>query len=150
MRRALLLVLALLTTALAAPSAAALSPCLADCSCVGFSDPELVERADAILVARVTDVRQVEDGLEADAAVESVVSGDVGSTVTVGTAGSSASCGVRLAKGERYLLLARHQGDTLRVDLCSGTGPAEPGRVAEITVAAAVVAGGGAAREAAG
>lgn len=53
--------------------------------------------------------------------VDAVLRGDVGGTVEVRTAGSSAACGVELAGGKRYLVFAdRGDGGTLTTSLASG------------------------------
>jgi hypothetical protein len=84
------------------------------CSCAKI---DVLQWADVAFVGRVVSIgidRQVERKVEF--AVESVQKGSAGSTVTLTTSISSASCGFDFAVGLRYRVFA----DSGRTGLCSG------------------------------
>jgi hypothetical protein len=59
--------------------------------------------------------------------VDGELKGDVDATADVVTPRESASCGVDLQVGERYLVIADREDGTLRTGLCSGTQPLAAG-----------------------
>jgi hypothetical protein len=84
------------------------------CSC---AQVDALQFADVAFVGRVVSIgTDADGGRRVEFAVESVQKGTAGSTVTLTTSGSSASCGFDFAAGHRYRVFARSGQTTL----CSG------------------------------
>ncbi|GGG00620.1 hypothetical protein GCM10010912_51840 [Paenibacillus albidus] len=101
------------------------------CSCVVPGAPlEELERSAAVFSGEVVSVeakpsvvQSSGDPVTVTFNVQTIWKGEVGSTVTVTTAMSSASCGFEFTEGESYLVYS-HKGegsDGLKVSLCSRT-----------------------------
>ena len=121
MRRAGVVVVAMITATLAAIAGPGASPAYA-CSCAVMSEREYAVAADLVVRAVVTDLREPFLAMRSDApvrvrlAVERVDKGEAGDQITLTTARSGASCGFSFERGHRYLIYAR-DGET---GLCSG------------------------------
>jgi hypothetical protein len=84
------------------------------CSCAQI---DALQFADVAFVGRVVSIgTDVDGGRKVEFAVDSVQKGSAGSTVSLTTSGSSASCGFDFAVGHRYRVFARSGQTTL----CSG------------------------------
>ena len=83
------------------------------CSCAQI---DALTFADVAFTGRVVSIGTDAGGRRVEFAVESVQKGTVGSTVTLSTSVSSASCGFDFAVGHRYRVFARSGQTTL----CSG------------------------------
>ena len=117
---------------LAAVTAAAATPAAMACSCVPPS-AATVDRADAVFTGTVTarpdpsagdPMQSGIDPITYSIAVDGELRGDVDATATVVTPRDSASCGVDLEVGKRYLVVADRPedgGDALMTGLCQGT-----------------------------
>lgn len=127
----------------------------AACSCVGWSDAEAVTYADAVFSGKVVDVAPSESAAAMVAErtyavrVAETLKGEPDPVQAVRTPGSSASCGVDLAVGDRVLVFASGGGGGLveprrgemTTSLCSGTRPLEgpvPDSVRDAAAGAAV------------
>jgi hypothetical protein len=108
------------------------------CFCVLGSDHEQVRRADAVFVgtftryvASPTGQRIPDDQLTTyQLDVDWVLAGDVHATTDVT---SATGCGLeRMEVGRSYVVFATRVDSVLWSWSCSGTGPASPGRIAEI------------------
>ncbi|MDI6099072.1 hypothetical protein QLQ12_30565 [Actinoplanes sp. NEAU-A12] len=109
LRRALVLLLLVL-----APVPIAAQPAWA-CSCATGFDP--VERSDTAFVGVADDVDAgwLGNEVKVEFAVESVLKGEAGKTVTLVTMKSSASCGYKFVEGGRYRVFAT-DGETNSCD----------------------------------
>ena len=96
------------------------------CSCMKITPAEGLSSAYAVFIGEVTKIEPNTatkfGGIEITLRVSKVWKGEVGEQVKVRTAGTSAACGYRFVKGERYLVYAdRDEADPMRVSLCSRT-----------------------------
>lgn len=119
------------------------------CSCAGSSPAGHAQRADAVFTGQVVSVddpdgdkRVVSSGrlVVLDVEVDRVFKGEVDPQVRIGTAASSASCGLGdLSVGEPLVFFATvespREPGLLHSTLCHGTGPAQPGLVADLEAA---------------
>ena len=107
------------------------------CSCAIATFEEQVDRVDLIAHAVVTDVEfteakindgvsEPEDSVFLTLDVSEIWKGDPTAQVVVGTAASSASCGLELPVGSDVVLFARQKGEGWTAGLCDGTAPAVP------------------------
>lgn len=115
------------------------------CRCVPADTAQSVARAEAVFTGTVGDRAQAGE-LETvvyTVTVERVYKGEVAAEVTVATAGHEAACGLpRLPEGAPLVFFAsagtavdRGQGrveSDYATNLCSGTGPADDRRVAQV------------------
>ena len=126
--RRLLVVLALVAPLLwwgAAPAAA--------CSCVIRSVPELVDDADVVVTARLTD--RVADRQQAVLTFHGSerFKGDLSPGFEVETSAQSSACGLTgLVEGRRYVVFADEANGELSATSCGGTAPARPGLVEKV------------------
>ena len=112
------------------------------CSCVAYDDARALAAADAAFVGTVASVdrpQQLSSSLDPVTwkfDVEGVFKGDVAAHQEIVSASSSASCGIELDVGARYLVFGRlgdassvpkGQPGQLAANLCGGTRPAERG-----------------------
>lgn len=113
------------------------------CSCAESSPAESVAAADVVVVGVVTGrqgppwrpVMSSADPAVYTVEVERVLAGEAARVSHVRSADSGASCGLELVEtGSRYVVFADRQGEELWAGLCGGTGPADPGYLAEIEV----------------
>jgi hypothetical protein len=117
------------------------------CSCVTSGTRDFVDRAEVVLTGTVTDVapppeRAVMSSMDPrtyTVAVDGVLKGAAGGSVTVLSPMSGASCGLEgVREGRRYVVFASHQSMTGRdeehlwANLCGGTAPATPAFVTEV------------------
>jgi hypothetical protein len=120
---------------------AALVPVLAGpaqaCSCVGMTDAQAYEQADAVFAGRVESVTEPAglfgvvssgDPVTATLVVDTVYKGSVYERMPVTTAYSSASCGADFVQGVEYAVFGTYGSsgshaadDVLRAALCDGT-----------------------------
>lgn len=97
------------------------------CSCVPMTEDEAYNRADAVFAATLVNrdepgkLFSSADPVELMFAVDAVYKGDVGAAQRVVTAQSSASCGLEVEVGKRYLVHADSTGGQLEASLCGGT-----------------------------
>ncbi len=93
------------------------------CSCLESIPEESFPRADVVFSGTVGGYAQGENGMNIyTLSVDTTWKGSVGTTVSVRSHESSATCGIALEKGVRYVVLARYREDgTLYTGLCDGT-----------------------------
>jgi hypothetical protein len=96
------------------------------CSCVQPPPPQAaLEQADAVFAGTVVTIQrtgQLSATLIAEIEVDEVWTGEVFETVTVTTAGDSATCGVDFTTGARWLVYAElDDGSGLSTHLCTRT-----------------------------
>jgi hypothetical protein len=109
------------------------------CSCMSVDDARALSSADAAFLGTVTNVDRPQqpssslDPVTWTFAVEGVFKGDVAARQEIVSAFSSASCGIELDVGARYLVFGRNgasagpepQPNQFSANLCGGTRPAE-------------------------
>ncbi len=106
------------------------------CSCVQRTVPELVDAADAVVLAQLKDVQQ-EGGPAGEVRYTFMgrerFKGDLTPGFEVRTAATSAACGLSgLVVGRRYVVFMDHQGEEFTASLCGGTAPGTPAFVREV------------------
>lgn len=98
------------------------------CSCMAVTEKEAFDRATTVFSATLVhrdgqvDGRPSTDPVTMKFAVDAVYKGDVSAVQEIETAMSSASCGLEIPVGARYLVHARpaEDGLTLQTTLCDG------------------------------
>lgn len=132
MKRLLASALVVVAGAAAGMMGAAAPACA--CSCVPTTEAQAYERADTVFAGTLVRRQDPPDGSSSVNlatlmfAVDKVYKGDVGATQKVLTAMSSASCGLEVQIGKRYLVHAdpsAAQPAELEGSLCGGTRPFE-------------------------
>jgi hypothetical protein len=102
------------------------------CSCMIPGPPEeALEQASVVFAGRLVDTQRPQAGGEVNTAdlsayrfeVSRVWKGDVTSTVTIGSAMSSASCGYEFVIGEEYIVYGFEQDGIVQTGLCTRTAP---------------------------
>jgi hypothetical protein len=97
------------------------------CSCVGATEAESYERADAVFAATLVKrdepggMFSSDDPVELGFTVDAVYKGDVSAVQRVVTERSTASCGLEVEVGKRYLVHADSTDGELTASLCGGT-----------------------------
>jgi hypothetical protein len=137
MKRALLVVPLMFAALLVLPTAPAWA-----CSCASSTVAESVDRADVVLLGRLSRsdgpskvglLPSSDDPVEYTFAVEEVYKGRAAATTHVVSPASSASCGLEgLLPGREYVVFAQAQGGELRAGLCGGSDLAATGLVADV------------------
>lgn len=131
-------------TAIVSALAVAVTPALgatwaSACSCVGATDAESAERADAIFAGTVTSTTTPKHPASSTGpvtytfAVSRVYKGEVATSQPVGSVISGASCGLELNGSGPFLVFASatRDGDPpLEANLCGGTRPLASGPAA--------------------
>ncbi|HEX8681188.1 MAG TPA: hypothetical protein VF707_02670 [Ardenticatenaceae bacterium] len=122
----LLVVVMLLATVIAQPQAAFA------CSCMMPSPPEeALEQAAVVFAGQLVEAEAAPAGGMVSTAdlipytfeVSQVWKGEVHSTITIGSAMSSASCGYEFAVGEEYIVYGFEGEGVLQTGLCTRTAP---------------------------
>lgn len=141
MRRAVPVLLSLFLVTLAGW---VLAPPASACSCVPATTQEQFEQADAVFTASLQS-REVDDGSvhsSDDPALHVftahvVFKGDVHEAQAVVSAADSAACGIAVPDDEPVIVFATRSAELpegrYSASLCGGTGPADPGVIAELT-----------------
>jgi hypothetical protein len=137
MKRALLVVPLMFAALLVLPTAPAWA-----CSCASSTVTESVERADVVLLGRLSKSDgpsrvglspSSDDPWQYTFAVNEVYKGRAAGTTHVVSPASSASCGLEgLLPGRDYIVFAQAQGRELRASLCGGSDLAGSGLVADV------------------
>jgi hypothetical protein len=92
------------------------------CSCVQPGPPaEAAAQSEAVFLGTVAGTTPQANGVLVTFDVESVWKGPNGPQLTLGTAGSSASCGYEFVPGEKYIVYASAQEGQLATGLCTRT-----------------------------
>ena len=104
------------------------------CSCIARTEAQQVDTAEVVFRGVVTDKvlplgtpQSSLDPVEYTFDVEQVFKGSATTPQRATSAVSSASCGVELEVGGRYLVFADSETGQLTLSLCGGTRPAGPG-----------------------
>lgn len=106
----------------------------AACTCVQLDLASLAKQYDAVFVATPVSVDE-EDGQRVyEVRVSDVYKGSPGSTTTVTTAASDATCGIELDMDEQYMILgkAAKNGGDVETNTCSGTRPVSDRTIGEV------------------
>lgn len=107
-------------------------PALA-CSCVPSTTADQVERADAVVLGRLTEQARAGTELVYTFFGEERFKGGSVPGFEVRTSESGASCGVTgLVVGRRYVVFMDEEGDRLLANSCGGTRPASPRFVQDV------------------
>ena len=104
------------------------------CSCAQADLDRLVKRADVVFVGTIEEATLVDTfRYEYTVSAERAYKGSVERDVAVTSSASSAACGLgELTAGTDYLFLARGTSSPYATNLCSGSGPAGPGRLEKL------------------
>lgn len=97
------------------------------CSCMEAPPPkEAMKNAAAVFSGTVTGIQQPDKGgLKVAIRVHERWKGPEATTLTVTTAGNTAACGYPFENGEKYLVYALGDGDSLATNVCTRTQPYE-------------------------